>query len=132
MIVRSLEDIIGTDRDIAAETWSSRRLLLASDGTAFSLHDTIVHAGTETSMWYRHHVEAVYCIEGEGEIDDVEEARTYVVKPGTMYVLDKHDTHVLRAKTRLRLVCVFAPPLEGHEAHDECGGYPPADSTSLG
>ena len=59
MIVRSLADVGGSDRDVVAPTWRSRRLLLARDGPAFSLHDTIIHAGTETTMWYRHHVEAV-------------------------------------------------------------------------
>jgi L-ectoine synthase len=34
-----------------------------------------------------------------------------------MYALDKHDKHWLRAKTTMRLVCVFSPPLSGRESH---------------
>ena len=31
MIVRTLGDIVGSERDIAAASWSSRRLILADD-----------------------------------------------------------------------------------------------------
>ena len=63
MIVTSLEQVAGTERDVAGEGWRSRRLLLRSEGMGFSLHDTILYAGTETRMCYKHHLEAVYCIE---------------------------------------------------------------------
>jgi len=42
MIVRSLEEIMGTERDVATPHWISRRLLLKSDGMGFSLHETTV------------------------------------------------------------------------------------------
>jgi L-ectoine synthase len=32
MIVRTLDDITGTDRDIETENWRSKRLVLAGDG----------------------------------------------------------------------------------------------------
>ena len=41
-----------------------------------------------------------------------------------MYALDRHDRHVLKARTRMRMVCVFNPPLHGKEVHDETGAYP--------
>jgi len=31
---------------------------------------------------------------------------------------------VLRASTRMRMVCVFNPPLAGKEVHDRNGAYP--------
>jgi L-ectoine synthase len=124
MIVRKLEDLIGTERDVDAPTFHSRRLILARDGVDFSLHDTILFAGSETRMWYRNHVEAVYCIRGTGTLTDLETGATYDVAPGTMYVLDKHDRHVLRAETELQMVCVFTPPLTGREVHDQDGVYP--------
>jgi L-ectoine synthase len=40
----------------------SRRFLLRKDGMGFSMHETILRAGTETHMWYANHLEAVYCI----------------------------------------------------------------------
>ena len=67
MIVKHLEEIVDTKDDIDTTTWNSRRLLLTKDGMGFSLNDTLIKAGTETLIWYKNHVEAVYCIEGEGK-----------------------------------------------------------------
>lgn len=128
MIVRQLEEIQGTEREIVAENWVSRRLLLSGDGMGFSLHDTIIHPGTETRMWYKHHLEAVYCIEGEGEIEFLADGKKYPIRPGTIYALNAHDQHILRSWTLLRMVCVFNPPCTGHELHDEDGAYRPAST----
>ncbi len=125
MIVRSLKEMDGTERDVQAATWRSRRLLLRDDGMGFSLHDTIVHADTETAMWYKHHLEAVYCIQGSGEIEDLDSGEVHPIRAGTMYALDQNDRHILRAWTDLRLVCVFNPPCTGAEVHTEDGAYPP-------
>ncbi|POM23900.1 L-ectoine synthase [Actinomadura rubteroloni] len=124
MIVRSLKDIIGTDRDVQAETWCSRRFVLAGDRVGFSLHETILYAGTRTRMWYANHIEAVYCVEGEGELLDEETGETHRIEPGVMYLLNEHDHHELHAITDVRTVCVFNPPVTGRETHDENGAYP--------
>lgn len=124
MIVRKLDEILETERDVHAPTWNSRRLLLAGDGMGFSLHDTLIHPGTETMIWYRHHLEAVYCIEGDGEIEVLPDGPTYPISAGTVYALNGHEKHLLRARTRMRMVCVFNPPVAGNEVHDEDGVYP--------
>ena len=124
MIVRTLDGIVGTDRDVEAETWSSRRFVLAGDGVGFSLHDTVLHAGTVTEMWYRNHIEAVYCIEGRAELEDLETGDRHEVVPGTMYLLDGHERHRLTVHEDLRTVCVFNPPCTGREVHDADGAYP--------
>jgi L-ectoine synthase len=124
MIVRSLSDITGTERDVRTPTWRSRRLVLAGEKAGFSLHETVLYAGTETRMWYANHVEAVYCVEGEGELTDDETGEKHAIVPGTMYLLDGHEHHTLRAHTDLRTVCVFNPPCTGREVHDENGAYP--------
>lgn len=124
MIVRSFQEAAATDRRIVAENWESVRLLLRSDQMGFSLHITTIYAGTTTPMCYRNHLEAVLCIGGEGEIEDKATGRVYPIATGTMYALDRHDEHVLRAKTELRMVCVFNPPLHGRETHDATGAYP--------
>jgi L-ectoine synthase len=124
MIVRKLTDIIGTDRDVDDGNWVSRRLLLRKDGMGFSMHETILRAGTETYMWYKHHLEAVYCIDGEGEVEDLATGTVHRLEPGTLYALNNHDKHVVRAKTDIRTVCVFNPPVTGQEVHDEEGVYP--------
>lgn len=124
MIVRRLDEVIGTDREVHAPTWTSRRLSLADDGMGFSMHDTILYAGTETKMWYQNHLEGVYCIEGEGTLEDLATGEVHDVRPGTIYLLNDNDRHVLRATTQLRMVCTFNPPVTGQEVHDENGAYP--------
>ncbi len=180
MIVRSLEDAERTDRRVVAGNWESTRLLLKGDGMGFSFHITTIYPGTETCIWYKNHLESVFCIEGEGEVEVLEElagdsgthgggadgggedgrwsdggvldggdlgdgsgdgvsqgvkgdggegdgrngGKIYRIAPGTIYILDRHDRHLLRARTPLKLACVFNPPLCGKEVHDPDGAYP--------
>jgi L-ectoine synthase len=131
MIVRTLEDARGSERRVATSNWESVRLLLNADKMGFSFHITTIYAGSETPIWYKNHLEAVYCIAGEGEIEVMaaatQESRTYVIRPGTLYALyalDEHDRHKLRAGSELTLACVFNPALHGQEVHDAGGTYP--------
>lgn len=124
MIVRTLNEIIGTENETKAETWSSRRFLLKKDKMGFSFHETIIYAGTETHIHYQNHLEAVYCVGGEGEIETVADGKIYPIQDGTMYALNENDEHYLRGKTDMRLICVFNPPIVGTETHDENGVYP--------
>ncbi|WP_419798732.1 MAG: ectoine synthase [Terasakiella sp.] len=126
MIVRHVDDIKGTEREVTGDTntWTSRRLLLRKDGMGFSFHETIIHAGTETLIWYKNHLEAVYCVGGEGEIEDLSDGKIHPISDGTMYALNGHEKHYLRAKTDLRMICVFTPALTGLEDHDADGVYP--------
>jgi L-ectoine synthase len=123
VIVRKLEELRG-EREVKGATWTSRRLLLRDDQMGFSLHDTTIHAGTTTHMRYLNHLEAVYCIEGSGTVTLVETGQVIPIEAGTVYALNEHDEHVLRAETQMRMVCVFNPPLVGPEVHDERGAYP--------
>jgi len=116
MIIRSLHEIAGTERDVAWGNGQSRRLLLERDGMGYSLTDTVINAGTTSLLEYKRHLEACYCIEGEGEVEDMD-GNVHAIKPGTVYALDKHDKHYLRATTTMRLVCVFNPALKGTESH---------------
>ncbi len=124
MIVRRLEEIEGGDRDVRAPTFHSRRFLLSEDDCGFSFHDTVLHAGSETYIWYKHHLEAVYCIGGEGELEDLDHGEVHPIRPGTFYALTGHERHYLRATTDLHMMCVFTPALTGAEVHDEEGVYP--------
>jgi L-ectoine synthase len=130
MIICKLSEVAGTINEVTPDNgnWTSRRLLLKKDGMGFSMHDTIIRAGTETRMWYKHHLEAVYCVAGEGEIEDLETGLKHPVGNGTLYALNKHDRHIIRAGTDMRLVCVFNPPLTGQEVHDAEGAYPELES----
>ena len=89
----------------------------------FSLHDTTIFAGTRTRIHYKHHVEAVYCIEGSGQIELVDDDQVIPVAAGTMYALNQHEKHDLVAHSDMRIICVFNPPLSGLEVHREDGSY---------
>lgn len=127
MIVRSLDEVTGTERDVQGEGWRSQRLLLRRDGLGFSLHDTTVAAGAEMELEYRNHLEACYCLEGEAEITDLASGERHTIGPGTVYALDQHDRHTIRVVSELRLVCVFNPALTGAETHDATGSFPASD-----
>ncbi|WP_347860779.1 ectoine synthase [Salimicrobium sp. PL1-032A] len=126
MKVIKLEDVLGTDQEVKADTWESRRLVLKKEGMGYSVHDTIIKAGTETHIWYQNHLEAVYCIQGAGEVETVKDGKVHPVKKDEIYILDEHDEHLLRAYEGedMRMVCVFNPPITGQETHDENGVYP--------
>ena len=124
MIVRTLDEVIGSARHVSGEGWESRRILLRNDGMGFSLHDTIILEGTEQRLHYKHHLEANYCISGRGEVVDVRTGKTFAIGPGTLYALDQNDDHILRAIAGdLRLVRVFNPALTGQETHQADGSY---------
>lgn len=124
MKIVKLDDVKNSEHSIEGGNWTSHRLLLKKDGMGFSLHETIIKAGTETHIWYQNHLEAVYCIAGEGEVETLKDGKVYPIKEGTVYALDEHDEHLLRGTTDMRMVCVFNPPLTGKEIHDENGVYP--------
>lgn len=132
MIVRRMQDAIGTERDVRTPSWRSVRLLLADDGMGFSFHVTTIDAGRTLEMQYTHHLESVYCIEGEGTLEDLDEQTCHDLEPGVVYALDRHDRHRLCAKTPLVLACVFNPPLRGREVHDASGSYPASDADRPG
>lgn len=125
MKVVRLEDIVGSENEIDGGNWVSRRLLLDRDTMGFSLHDTLIRADTETRLWYKNHLEAVYCIEGRGEVELVATGEIFPIEAGTVYALDGHEEHLLRAFQEMRMVCVFNPPVTGREMHDEDGAYAP-------
>lgn len=121
-----MNDLLGTERDIHGPVWASRRFLLAKDGVGFTMTETTTKAGTEQVLWYKHHIEANYVIEGEGEVENIATGEVFPLNPGTLYVLDKNEKHRLKSVTSLRLVCVFSPALTGGETHDKDGSYLPA------
>lgn len=125
MIVRRLSEILSTEREVGGEAlgWTSRRLLLKGDGMGFSLHDTLIHPGKPLHLHYKHHLEAVYCIEGKARVTDLAHNEVHLLEPGTMYALDQHDDHILEAEVPSRFVCVFNPPVVGGEVHDASGSY---------
>lgn len=125
MIVRTLEEASNSERKIISpdNNWDSVRMLLKDDNMGFSFHITTIYKGADFQMHYQNHLESVYCIQGEGEVETIEDGKVYPIKAGTLYILDKHDKHILRAKTEMTMACVFNPPLNGKEVHNAQGAY---------
>ena len=124
MKIVDLNEIINSERDISGPGWNSRRLLLAKDNMGFSMHDTIIPAGAKMLLHYKNHLEAVYCVQGNGSIEDLTSGETHKISDGILYALDKNDKHILRGGSEdMRLVCVFNPPITGNEVHDKDGSY---------
>lgn len=124
MIVRDYNDARGTNREVSAPGWTSVRMLLKSDNMGFSFHITTIHAGAELPMHYQRHLESVYCMSGQGSIENRDTGEVTEIRPGVMYALDKNDPHILRARETMQMACVFNPPLHGKEVHDASGAYP--------
>jgi L-ectoine synthase len=126
MLIKRLKDIRESSRNVTDKGWESSRLLLAEDGMGFSFHITTLRAGGEWTFHYQHHVEAVYVLSGTGRIEDLATGECHALEPGTLYALNDHDRHRLRADSELITACVFNPPVTGTEVHDETGAYRPA------
>ena len=125
MIVRTLAEAEQSERRIVSPdgNWESTRLLLKNDNMGYSFHITTIYAGADFRMHYKNHLESVYCISGEGEVETTEDGKVWKIEPGTVYCLDKNDRHYLRPKTDMVVACVFNPALKGNEVHDEDGAY---------
>ena len=125
MIVRTLDDAAQNGRKIVSpdNNWDSVRLLLKDDNMGFSFHITTIYEGADFRMHYQNHLESVFCMSGEGEVENLDDGKIYPIKPGTIYILDKHDRHVLRAFSEMKMACVFNPPLNGKEVHNADGAY---------
>ena len=121
MIVKSLEDIVGTKGDAHGDKWHSLRLLHVEDGMGVTLTDSILETGFEMDLWQKNHFEACYCLEGEGTIEELDNGKIHQIKPGTLYAMNNNDRHQIRAISRMRLMCTFFPALSGDEVHDADG-----------
>lgn len=133
MIVRTLAEAEKSSRRVVDPkgNWDSVRLLLKDDNMGFSFHITTIYAGADYQMHYQNHFESVYCLSGEGEVETLDDGKKYPIKAGTVYLLDKHDKHVLRAFSEMKMACVFNPPVTGNEVHNAEGAYElPTDSVA--
>lgn len=126
MIVQDKAQLHGTARDASGPGWTSLRLLVKSDGMGFSMTETHVLPGASLTLEYKHHVEACYCIAGQGTVIEASTGARHVIKPGVLYAPnahDKHEVHVAADDDPLHLICVFSPALQGDEVHGLDGSY---------
>jgi L-ectoine synthase len=122
VIVRTLDDITDTEHDVRGDGWRARRHFTRRDGLGFSLSETTVDGGRTMELWYKHHNEACFVIEGGAELTDRETGAVHRIGPGDAYA-PGNDRHTIRVLEPLRLVCVFSPALTGTETHDADGSY---------
>jgi len=101
----------------------SRRILLESDGMGYSMTKTEIPAGTKATWHYKSHLESCFCVSGSGTLVDEFSGEKHEIYSGVTYALDHHDEHSFWAETDVVLVCVFNPPLQGEEVHQEDGSY---------
>lgn len=82
MIVKPLEDVYDTKGEMHVDRWHSLRLLHLEDGLGVTLTDSILEEGFEMVLWQKSHVEACYCLEGEGTVEEFD--------PGTVCEVVQH------------------------------------------
>ncbi|MFV0334836.1 MAG: ectoine synthase [Tropicimonas sp.] len=122
MIIRKLDDIQGSDRDVSWGNGKSRRFLVERDGMGYSLTDTQIDPNSCSTLEYTKHLEACYCIEGSGKVVNDQTGEEHEISVGTMYALNAHDKHqLIGGKDGMRLVCMFTPALRGDEVHSLSG-----------
>ena len=102
-------------------------MALAEDNPGFTVTEATGKTELDLEIQHKNHIEAVYVLEGTGEVELVETGKVYKLYPGVFYAFDKHERHKYRLDTDVRAIAIFNPPLIGDETNDEEGGYAKAD-----
>ena len=129
MIYHSAEDLKGTKREVRADGFVSIRLALAEDNLGFTVTEATGRTELDLEIEHKNHIEAVYVLEGTGEVEILATGKIYKLYPGVFYAFDKHERHRYRLDTELRAIAIFNPPLVGDEINDAAGGYAEAAET---
>ncbi|NP_001171779.1 L-ectoine synthase-like [Saccoglossus kowalevskii] len=128
-VVKSLDEIVGTERDVDFKRGHSRRFLLKVDGFAITITSTaVMFTGDDpTKLEYRNHAESAYYISGKVSYSWNEGANKIEARitpdDGTVYNMNAHDKHMVSVHEDCIALCVFYPALRGNENHTYDGGY---------
>lgn len=119
------KDVAGTKQEVHCPNggFVSFRYLIEKDGMGFSVHRTEIPKGKPQHWHYKNHLEACYCVSGQGLLRNLKTRELFYIKPGTLYALDKHDDHTFEAVEDVVLISIFNPPVTGNEVHQEDGSY---------
>lgn len=125
MKVLNFDELVNSDRQVECpdKGFTSYRYLLKSDNMGFSLTRTFIPKGNPHIWHYKNHFEACYCISGHAKLGNMKTGEEFEIFPGTVYALDENDKHIFMAIEDTELICVFNPPLNGKEVHDEDRSY---------
>ncbi|SDU03276.1 ectoine synthase [Stappia sp. ES.058] len=125
-LVRSVDDITGTARDVFWGNGQSRRLLVRADGYGFALCQTLGNPETDSPLQYRHHFESCYYVAGSGEY--VWQQGRHPIDTngagGTVFIMNRNDAHRMVVRDASICLSIFTPPIEGMESHDFSGSAP--------
>ena len=116
----------GREKVVAGGSARSIRVLLQEDQLGFTLCDVRMAAGNRNELWYKHHWEANFILEGSGMVSDLNTDESWPLEAGTIYIVGPDDRHSMEAVSDLHLISIFNPPLHGDEQHDEEGTLPPS------
>ncbi|XP_038057129.1 uncharacterized protein LOC119728802 isoform X2 [Patiria miniata] len=125
-LVKSLSDLVGTERDISFGNGNSRRFTVKKDGFPLTITNTRVMASTSSKQEYKNQIEAAYYIAGtmtyhwqDGDGGWTGEQTKVDKKNGTNYFMNMHDKHEMVASDNdCFCICVFNPALTGNEIHN--------------
>ena len=125
MKIVKIEDIKNTDREVKCPNggFVSNRILLESDGMGYGMTKTVIPPNGKQRWHYKNHLESCYCIEGRGELTNIETGDVHHIESDVTYILDNNDDHYFEAFETVTLICVFNPPLTGQEVHQKDGSY---------
>ena len=123
MKVSSIREIENTERHVRGDGFESIRIVLEKDGMGFSVHKTLIPAGTKRVWHYKYHLETCYCIKGKAIVTNLANGDKHTISADTAYSLDDHDRHQFEALTDVVLISVFNQPVKGQETHKEDGSY---------
>ena len=116
MIIRKHDEV----KNVQWGNGTSHRFLLEADGMGYTLTDTVVKAGTKSLIEYENHLEACYCIAGNGSVIEMD-GTEHEIEAGrrcTRSTSTTRTTCSAATNEDMRLVCMFTPALKGDEAHD--------------
>lgn len=125
MIFVDKKALQGTARDASGPGWTSLRLLVEEHGMGFSMTETKVMPGSVLDLQYKNHIEACFCLAGEGEVKELDTGVVHKIVPGVLYAPNTHEPHQVRVtgEAPLHFICVFSPALRGDEVHGPDGSY---------
>lgn len=119
LLMKSLDEVIDSDRNVPFENGFSRRFLAAPDGYNISFHNTFCSTKFSKHLQYLNNKEVVYFIKGQGEYvwengkrrHDFDSEKHH----GTMFLV-ANNAHEVKIGARDSIaICLFFPPLMGNE-----------------